>query len=173
MKSKYLNLNILRNYKINWALLMILVIISLITVIVPIFIIQPFKPQNNLLLTISYHLRMWSVSITSVALILALVLQYLLWSKMRFWLGKILIIFLSLPLLASNWLARQNHFEWMFAPLPKTSYQQATDASFMADKDMVLAVAINGEAVAYPVKQLAYHHIVQDKVGNVPIVVTY
>jgi len=116
---------------------------------------------------------MWSVFITSVALVLALVLQYLLWNKMNFWLGKLLVIFASLPLLASSWFARQNHFEWMFAPLPKTSYQQATDASFIADKDMVLAVTINGEAAAYPVKQLAYHHIVQDKVGDVPIVVTY
>lgn len=173
MNSKYLNLHIFRNYKINWGLLMVLVIISLITVIVPIFIIQPFKPQNNLLLTISYHLRIWSIFITPIALLLGLILQYLLWHKTRNWLGKIFIIFVSLPLLASNWLARQNHFEWMFAPLPKASYQQATEASFIADKDMVLAVAINGEAVAYPVKQLAYHHIVQDKVGNVPIVVTY
>jgi hypothetical protein len=173
MKSNYLNLNILRNNKIIWGLLIILVTTSLTTVIAPVFIIQPFKPQNNLLLTISYHLRMWSVFITSVALVLALVLQYLLWNKMNFWLGKLLVIFASLPLLASSWFARQNHFEWMFAPLPKTSYQQATDASFIADKDMVLAVTINGEAAAYPVKQLAYHHIVQDKVGDVPIVVTY
>ena len=34
-------------------------------------------------------------------------------------------------------------------------------------------VARNGEAVAYPIRQLAYHHLVQDMVGRVPIVVTY
>ena len=36
-----------------------------------------------------------------------------------------------------------------------------------------VAVERNGEAAAYPVRQLAYHHIVQDVVGGVPIVVTY
>jgi hypothetical protein len=38
---------------------------------------------------------------------------------------------------------------------------------------MVIAVDIKGDAVAYPVRQLAYHHIVQDVVGDTPIVVTY
>ena len=39
--------------------------------------------------------------------------------------------------------------------------------------DPVLAVTLNGEATAYPVRQVAYHHIVQDVVGGVPVAVTY
>ena len=37
----------------------------------------------------------------------------------------------------------------------------------------MLAVERNGEAAAYPVRQVAYHHIVQDVVGGVPVAVTY
>jgi hypothetical protein len=37
----------------------------------------------------------------------------------------------------------------------------------------VLAVEQGGESAAYPIRQLGYHHIVQDVVGRVPIVVTY
>jgi len=37
---------------------------------------------------------------------------------------------------------------------------------------MVLAVKIHGEAVAYPVRQMGYHHIMQDVVGGVPIAAT-
>jgi hypothetical protein len=38
---------------------------------------------------------------------------------------------------------------------------------------MVLAVERGGERVAYPVRLMAYHHVVADTVGGVPIVATY
>ena len=46
-------------------------------------------------------------------------------------------------------------------------------ADFIDDKDMVMAVELNGDAVAYPVLQMAYHHIVNDVVGGRPITATY
>ena len=49
----------------------------------------------------------------------------------------------------------------------------AAEANWVEDGDMVLAVEKNGEAAAYPVRQVAYHHVVQDVVGGVPIVATY
>jgi hypothetical protein len=72
-----------------------------------------------------------------------------------------------------TWFARQNHFEWMFNPLPDPTYAPATLVDFVDDRDMVVAVEIGGEAVAWPVRQMAYHHIVNDKVGGVPVVSTY
>lgn len=42
------------------------------------------------------------------------------------------------------------------------------------DKDrLIIGVEINGEAKAYPVQLLGYHHHVQDTVGGKPILVTY
>jgi len=38
---------------------------------------------------------------------------------------------------------------------------------------MVMTVELNGESAAYPIRQMAYHHIVQDTVGGTPIVSTY
>jgi hypothetical protein len=38
---------------------------------------------------------------------------------------------------------------------------------------MVMAVRIGREARAYPIVQMAYHHILNDTVGEVPIAVTY
>jgi Protein of unknown function (DUF3179) len=61
----------------------------------------------------------------------------------------------------------------MFHPLAAPSFASATEAVFVDDADLVLAVEKNGEAAAYPVRQLAYHHLVHDTVGRVPIVVTY
>src|SRR5712692_1826092 len=42
-----------------------------------------------------------------------------------------------------------------------------------ATKRVPLAVKINKEAVAYPVRLMAYHHVVQDVVGGTPICATY
>jgi hypothetical protein len=74
---------------------------------------------------------------------------------------------------ASAWFARQNHFEWMFAPLAEAGYVRAAAADFVRPNDLVLGVVVNGEAVAYPVNQVAYHHVINDEVGGVPIAVTY
>ena len=65
-----------------------------------------------------------------------------------------------------TWFARQNHFEWMFNPLPKAAYAKATEAGFVTDNDLVVAVEIGGEAVAYPIRLMAYHHVVADTVGG-------
>jgi hypothetical protein len=46
-------------------------------------------------------------------------------------------------------------------------------ATFVHDNDVVMAVKIKGQAVAYPILQLAYHHIANDIVAGEPIVATY
>ena len=61
----------------------------------------------------------------------------------------------------------------MFNPLAHSAYAKADDASFVGAEDMVLAVEHNGDAVAYPVRLMAYHHVVGDTVGGTPIVATY
>jgi hypothetical protein len=49
--------------------------------------------------------------------------------------------------------------------------QQA--ANFLSDSDLVLGVNINGDVRAYPLSILVWHEIVNDKVGGVPVAVTY
>ncbi len=49
----------------------------------------------------------------------------------------------------------------------------ATDADFISDKDLVIGLEINGDARAYPLFILVWHEIVNDKVGSVPVAVTY
>jgi hypothetical protein len=43
----------------------------------------------------------------------------------------------------------------------------------IADNEPVIALAISGDARAYPVRILIWHEIVNDVVGGVPVVVTY
>ena len=61
----------------------------------------------------------------------------------------------------------------MFNPLPAAAFANVSDTTFVADNDQVMAIAVNDEAVAYPIRAMAYHHVVEDTVGGVPIVATY
>jgi hypothetical protein len=155
-----------------WFTLLLLALIGLAMVLVPVWIIMPFKPQSARGLAVSYALRRWSPLLSLVALTGGLALIAWLWRGSRWWRKAVLII-IVVPLVASAWFARQNHFEWMFHPVANAAYARTSAAEFVADTDMVMGVESNGEAVAYPVRLMAYHHVVQDVVGGTPIVATY
>jgi hypothetical protein len=95
------------------------------------------------------------------------------WGYARRWWRKTLLVVLLLLTFVPAWFARQNHFEWMFNPLRHSAFVKASEAAFVRNTDMVLAVKINNEAVAYPARLMAYHHVVQDVVGGTPICATY
>ena len=159
--------------RLGWLALLIVVIAALAVVAAPVWIIQPFKPQTNGGLAVSYALRRWSPLLTVTALVISLALVVWLWRGSRRWIAKVVLVILLLPAIAAAWFARQNHFEWMFNPLANSAYAKANDALFVGEDDMVLAVEHNGDAVAYPVRLMAYHHVVGDTVGGTPIVATY
>ncbi len=52
-------------------------------------------------------------------------------------------------------------------------FSNIANANFMFDSDVVIGLEINGESKAYPLFILVWHEIVNDKVGGVPVSVTY
>ena len=60
-----------------------------------------------------------------------------------------------------------------FIPLDDPVVISAVDATWINADDIVLGVEWNGEARAYPINQMAYHHIANDTVGGEPLLVTY
>jgi len=164
--------HILPRRKVAWLVLLLLVVAVLAIVLTPVFLIMPFKAQTPRIVEISYVMRRWSPLLTLLASALILLLTIRLWLGGRWW-GRALLVLLVLPTFAATWLARQNHFEWMFNPLPHPAYAKSADAAFLTDDDRVLSVTIGGESVAYPVRLMAYHHLVEDTVGGTPIVATY
>jgi hypothetical protein len=156
----------------RWFFLAITTIAAFAIVVLPAWIIQPFRPQSARGVAISYALRTISPVVTILAFLIAAWMIFTLWRGARWW-GKIIVVIFLLLTTVSVWFARQNHFEWMFHPLASAAYVRAEAVTFADAADLVLAVERNGEAAAYPIRQLAYHHLVQDDVGGVPIVVTY
>jgi hypothetical protein len=57
----------------------------------------------------------------------------------------------------------------------QTKQLQMADAahSTVKPEKLVIGVELNGEARAYPIQFLGYHHQVQDHVGGEPVIVTY
>ena len=158
--------------KLVWLLLFLLIVVVLVIVLAPVFLIMPFKAQTPRTVEVSYLMRRLSPWLTILASLLIFTITIRLWVGGR-WFGRIALVILLLPTLGATWLARQNHFEWMFNPLPNAAYAKAADATFVNDDDRVLAVTINGESVAYPIRLMGYHHVVGDTVGGTPIVATY
>ena len=157
----------------TWALAALLVLGMLAWVATPALLIQPFKAQTTFGVALAYELRQEAPLVTLVGLILSLPLLARLARRVtRGWQWAPLAA-LAVVAAFSAWFARQNHFEWMFNPLPDPTYAPATLVRGVDDRDMVVAVEIGSDAVAWPVLQMAYHHIVQDKVGGVPVVSTY
>ncbi len=156
-----------------WLGLLALALIALGIVLVPVFLIRPFSPQTPHSIATAFTLRRWSPLVTLVAALIAVVLVFRYWTQGQGLRAKLGALVLAVPVLLAAWLSRQNHFEWMFAPIRDPRFVRAGSAEFVKPDDMVLAVRIGEDAVAYPVPQLAYHHLVNDEVGRVPIVATY
>jgi len=59
-------------------------------------------------------------------------------------------------------------------------FYQPTVASFASSSSdttdkvkLVIGIVVNGEAKAYPIQIIGYHHLVRDTIGNTPVLITY
>jgi hypothetical protein len=157
----------------RWLLLLLIVAAAAAFVVVPVFLIQPFRPQTEAALAAGYEVRRFAPWATVALGLVALLLVARMWRASRRWWAKALMLLLLVPAGASVWASRQNVYEVMFNPLAAPAYARADEVDYVGDEDMVLAVARGGERVAYPVRLMAYHHLVADTVGGVPLVATY
>ena len=53
------------------------------------------------------------------------------------------------------------------------SFDEGRKASWLRANDFVVGVEVSGDSRAYPVPTLSRHEIINDKVGGIPIAVTW
>ncbi len=145
--------------------------VSLSLFLIPAFIIRPFRHQSETALDLTFAVKRVAPALTLLALACVLALAWRLWRGASRILRTGIVTAVALSV-TSAVMVRQNYFEWMFRPIAAAGFASPND-SHLGDKEMVMAVQIGREARAYPIVQMAYHHILNDTVAEEPIAVTY
>ncbi len=152
------------------AILVLCVAVSLLAIFYPAWVIQPFRAQGARELSVALVFVRYSPIVTLIAAICGLLAAIVLWPRGRAKrVGAVLALVL---LLAGAGVARIDYFELMFHPNPNPRFVAIAQAAVDAD-DMVMVVRSGAEAHAYPIRFMAYHHLVNDSVAGTPVVPTY
>jgi hypothetical protein len=156
------------------ALATLVALVGFLVVAVPVYLIMPFRAQPEWAVTLGYSLERAAPLVTVLAALVVIGLVVRAWRTGGWgWVRRCAAVVVVVVAGATAWLARQNRFEWVFAPLTNPAFARPAEVDWITGNEFVLAVTVNGESVAYPRPQVAYHHLVQDSVGGVPIVATY
>ena len=145
------------------------------TVVVPMGLIHPFRTQYPRSLALALWILQVRPWLSIVAATMSLVCVAVLWSRSsgrRLILKRIGLATVAVLTLAFAVLAHINLFEYMFHPNPGARFAPAEESPWGAN-DMVIAVRVAGQARAYPIREMAYHHVINDVVAGVPLVATY
>jgi riboflavin transporter FmnP len=154
-----------------WLIFCVSAIVAVGFFFIPAFIIRPFARQSVSGLSLAMALRQSAPLATLIAALVCVALAVLLWESGNLR-RKIVLSTIVVLVLFSAVMSRLNYFEWMFHPVDSPQFEAET-ASKLAGKEMILAVQYGPDARAYPIREMAYHHILNDVVQGVPIAVTY
>jgi hypothetical protein len=138
---------------------------------IPAFIIRPFRHQVPRALLLAMALRQRAPLGTLIAGLASVVFALALWRAAHRW-RKALVAITVLVVIFSAVMSRLNYFEWMFHPIAGPQFLGPSESK-LDPKEMILAVRLGIDARAYPISQMAYHHVLNDVVAGVPIAVTY
>jgi hypothetical protein len=148
-----------------WLGLVTIALAAFLCFAYPMYVIRHFRAQGSSALAAALIVRRFgpfiAVACTALSIALAWALRW-----------KPLAIAAAVVTCAFAVLARVNIYEKMFHPLGAPAFTDIASANVDAD-DMLITVRVGGAARAYPIRNMGYHHIVNDRVGGVPIVATY
>jgi Kef-type K+ transport system membrane component KefB len=154
-----------------WVIFFVCALITVGFFFVPAFVIRPFSYQAPRALLVAMALRQRAPLGTLIASLASLGFAFVLWKAVNLW-RRIAVVVVMILVTFSAVMARLNYFEWMFHPIVSQQFV-AQSESKLDPKEMIMAIRYGDDARAYPISQMAYHHVLNDTVGGVPVVVTY
>lgn len=154
------------------SLLIVSLAVSFVCLAYPMYVIRPFRRQGTRELAAALALLQIRPLVMGVCVILALAALAWYWRAQPQRSRRILAAVGTFLVCTFAVLAHVNVFELMFHPDEQPAFSAPQQAGIDPD-DKVMAVTIGGEAHAYPIRSIAYHHVINDVVGGVPIVATY
>ena len=155
-----------------WFLFLASALVAVGFFFVPAFIIRPFHHQTPAALAMAMALRQRAPWPTLAAALACLLFALVLWRAAASPWRKIFLASVMVLVAFSAVMSRLNYFEWMFHPMDTPQFESAS-ASKLDKGEMILAIRYGSDARAYPIREMAYHHVLNDVVAGVPLAVTY
>lgn len=154
------------------ALLAVSVMVSVFLLVYPVYVIRPFRHQGATELRAALAVLRFRLVAMAPMAALALIAAVQYWRAQRRRGRRTLAVVAAAAAVACGLLARINIFELMFHPVDHPAFL-AADAAHLDGAEKVLAIREGGAARAYPIRNISYHHVVNDRLGGVPLVATY
>ena len=159
--------------RIRWTVVLLSCLaLSLFCVAYPLYVIRPFRAQGARELMAALWVMRYRNVVTIVSAVVAIGTAAAFWgrSKTR---TRVIAMSAALAVCILAGLARVNVYEQlMFHAVDRPAFTSAAQAKLDPD-DKLIVVKIGGAARAYPVREMGYHHVVNDEVGGTAIVATY
>ena len=158
----------------RWMLLLLACLaVSFVSVAYPLYVIRPFRAQGARELMVALMVSRLRPVLTLISALAAVAAAFAYWRgqasvRTRIWVsaGAVLVCVLAV-------LARVNVYEdLMFHAVDHPEFAAVTDTKLDAD-DKLIVIKIGGDARAYPIREMGYHHVVNDVVGGTALVATY
>jgi hypothetical protein len=159
------------NRKLAWTLLILCLVPTFAIFAYPLYVIRPFRPQGPAELAAALAIHQWGPLLAAIESAGAILLTALMWRT-----AKRTALALTTLTIAFAALAQINVYEIMFHRIASPQTMPAAEAQSQGkidNDDMVIAIKLTGQSRAYPVRMMAYHHVVNDRLGGLPIVSTY
>lgn len=125
------------------------------------------QEMNSVDLAYFLYNHRWSFRFAFLAIILLGIISA--FSTRRKWIPSVAILPVAFIIYFFNFKMTADH---MFLQPRTLSFKTRTESN-LSDSSIVVAVSNRGEAKAYPIRYIQYHHQVRDSIGGKPIMVTY
>ena len=162
----------LRNVVLGFCLLLAS-LAALALAVYPIYIIRPFREQKPADLQRALWVLLHDKAILVGLFVLITMLALLVWRRAG-WVARLLLLTpaMGIALIAAGAAWFNPYEQMLFHPIGEPHYVTIQQAG-IDPKDMVIVVTLGGESRAYPIREMGYHHVVNDRLHQLPIVVTY
>jgi hypothetical protein len=138
-----------------------------------VYFIMPFPgSQHKNTIGLAYWIsnNIWWIRILALVLIISPLISVFrngkIWKKIVL---SLILLFYAVVFFLFNY--RFEADKMFYQPKQKLFATAANDTT--NKNKLVIGVVINGEAKAYPIQIIGYHHQVMDTIGNTPVMVTY
>jgi len=155
-----------------------LAFLALVLAAAPSLLLIPSRDQTPGSLAMAFRLTKIAPLMTLALALVALALAFGIWRLPRRagarsgLLHAVLLALLVVPTLAAAALSRSALAERMFTPIGELHWVVGQAANEDGEQQ-IMGIEIQGQARAYPVRIVGYHHIIHDTVGGEPVVATY